>query len=65
MNKNFERRLRKLEQQQKIGRRKKRILPEWLLEQWHEDTGLPLDTDEQFLDNLQRMQQPAYRPKSE
>ena len=65
MNKQFERRLRKLEQQQKAGIPKKRILPEWLLEQWHEDTGLPFDTDEHVVDSLQRIQQPAYRPNSE
>jgi hypothetical protein len=65
MNKQFERRLRRLEQQQHAGRRKKRILPEWLLELWHEETGLPFDTDEHVLESLQWIQQPAYRPKSE
>ena len=57
MNKQFERRLRKLEQQQKAGTRKKQMFPEWLLELWHEDTGLPFDTDEHVMDSLQRIQQ--------
>ena len=65
MNKQFERRLRRLEQQQEAGRRKKPMLPEWLRERWHKATSLPFDTDEHVRDSLQRMQQPEYQPKSE
>ena len=65
MDKHFERRLRKLEQQPEPKRRKKPMLPEWLLERWHEQTGLPFDTDEHVRDSLERMQQPEYRSKYE
>jgi len=65
MNKQFERRLRRLEQQQEAGRPRKAMLPEWLLESWHKQTGLPFDTNEHVRDSLQRMQQPEYQPKSE
>jgi hypothetical protein len=65
MNQQFERRLRRLEQHQERGRRKKAMLPEWLLERWQKQTGLPFDTDEHVRDSLQRMQQPEYQPKSE
>jgi hypothetical protein len=59
MNKGFEQRLRRLEQQQ--GRRapKKRMLPDWLLDRWHEETGLAFDTDEKVRESFQ--QQPEYR----
>ena len=62
MNKQFERRLRRLEQQQEAGRRKKAMLPAWLLERWHAQTGLPFDTNEHVRDSLQRIQQPEYQP---
>jgi hypothetical protein len=65
MNQQFERRLRRLEQHQERGKRKKPILPEWLLEEWHAQTGLPFDTDEHVRDSLQRMQQREYQRKSE
>ena len=58
MNKQFEGRLRSLEQQQEVGRRKKPMFPEWLLERWHRQTDLPFDTDEHVRDSLKRMQQP-------
>jgi hypothetical protein len=58
MNKQFEGRLGRLEQQQEARRRKKPMFPEWLLERWHTRTGLPFDTDEHVRDSLQRMQQP-------
>jgi len=56
VNQQFERRLRRLEQQHKTGRPKKRMLPEWLLKAWQEETGLPFDTDEHVRDSLERMQ---------
>ncbi len=59
MNKGFEQRLRRLEQQQ--GRRapKKRMFPDWLLDRWREETGLALDTDEKVRESFQ--QQSEYR----
>ena len=65
MNQQFERRLRRLEQHQERGKRKKAILPEWLLQGWQAKTGLPFDTDEHVRDSLQRMQQPGYHSKSD
>lgn len=57
MNKKFEQRLRRLEQLQEPRSSKKRILPEWLLDMWHEQSGLPFDTDEKALDSIRRIQQ--------
>ena len=65
MNTQFERRLKRLEQQQEAKRRKKAMFPEWLLEEWHKQTGLPFDTDEHVRDSLRRMQQPEYQPTSD
>jgi hypothetical protein len=55
--KQFEQRLRKLEQTQRRRSSKKRILPDWLLDMWHEQSGLPFDTDEKALDSIRRIQQ--------
>ena len=67
MNRQFEQRLRRLEQRQAHppGKSKKRILPEWLLHTLHEETGLPLDTDEMALDSIRRIQTRAAAPRSE
>jgi hypothetical protein len=65
MNTQFERRLKRLEQQQEAKRRKKPMFPEWLLEEWHKQTSLPFDTDEHVRDSLRRMQQPEYQPTSD
>ncbi len=57
MNRRFEQRLSRLEQCQAHPSRasKKRVLPEWLLEIYHRDTGLPFDTDERAMDSMRRM----------
>jgi hypothetical protein len=55
--KQFEQRLRKLEQIQGRRSSKKRILPDWLLDMWHEQSGLPFDTDEKALDSIRRIEQ--------
>ena len=57
VNRQFEQRLRRLEQRQAHQPRasKKRVLPEWLLEIYHRDTGLPFDTDERAMDSMRRM----------
>ena len=57
VNKRFEQRLRRIEQLQGRRSSKKRILPEWLLDMWHEQSGLPFDTDEKALDSIRRIQQ--------
>ena len=57
MKKQFEQRLRKLEQTQRWRSSKKRILPDWLLDMWHEQSGLPFNTDEKALDSIRRIQQ--------
>jgi hypothetical protein len=57
VNKQFEQRLRRLEQMQGRRSSKKRILPDWLLDMWHEQSGLPFDTDEKALDSIRRIEQ--------
>jgi len=62
MNERLEQRLRKLEQQQERERQpKKQICPQWMMDRWHEETGLPFDTEENARDSIQRMLQPEYR----
>ena len=39
-----------------FGKPTKRLLPQWLLDNWHEQTGLPFDTDELALESVRRMQ---------
>jgi hypothetical protein len=56
VNKQFEQRLRRLEQMQGRRSSKKRILPDWLLDMWHEQSGLPFDTDEKALDSIRQIQ---------
>lgn len=63
MNKQFEQRLRRLEQLPERRSSKKRIVPDWLLAMWHEESGLPFDTDEKALDSIRRMEQ-QYREES-
>ena len=65
MNQQFKRRLRRLEQHQESEECNKQLLPDWLAEQWHKQTGLPFDTDEHARDSIRRMQQPEYQLKSE
>ena len=45
-----------------FAKRTKRLLPEWLLEDWHKQTGLPFDTDELALESIRRMQEPKFVP---
>jgi len=45
-----------------VAKRTKRLLPEWLLEDWHKQTGLPFDTDELALESIRRMQEPKFVP---
>ena len=61
MNRRFEQRVSRLEQQRQPGTEKKPFLPQWLLDAWHESTGLPFDTRERALASLRRMQQPDFR----
>jgi hypothetical protein len=63
VNQSFEQRLRRLEELQEPRPSKKRIAPDWLLDHWHEETGLPFDTDEEARDSIRRMQQPEYRDR--
>jgi hypothetical protein len=65
VNKQFEQRLRRLEQLQERRSWKKRMLPDWLLDLWHEQSGLPFDTDEKARDSIRRMQHPEYRDKDD
>jgi hypothetical protein len=59
MNRRFEQRLRRLEEQQatQLGTSTKRWLPEWLLDAWLKDTGLPYDTNERARDSMERVWQ--------
>ena len=45
-----------------VAKRTKRLLPEWLLDDWHKQTGLPFDTDELALESIRRMQEPTFIP---
>jgi hypothetical protein len=57
MNRQYEQRLRRLEQKQRQGiEAKKAWLPQWLLDKWSEDSGLPFDTEERGMDSLRRIQ---------
>jgi hypothetical protein len=56
MNRNLDRRLRKLEQAS-LRHADKPILPEWLSETWEKECGLPFDTPENVWDSLQRLQE--------
>ena len=47
---------------QQVAKPTKRIVPEWLLNAWHEDTGLPFDTDERAMESIVRMQEPDFVP---
>jgi hypothetical protein len=40
----------------------KRLVPEWLFDDWHEQTGLPFDTDELALESISRMLEPKFVP---
>jgi hypothetical protein len=59
VNKQFERRLRRLEQhyEHQTSQPKKTWLPPWLTDKWQEDTGLPFDTQERAFDSLRRMKE--------
>ena len=43
-----------------VARPAKQRFPDWLLDAWHEDSGLPFDTDEQVLESLRRMREPDF-----
>jgi len=45
-----------------VAKPTKRLLPEWLLDDWHKQTGLPFDTDELALESIRRMQEPTFIP---
>ena len=45
-----------------VAKPTKRLLPQWLLDDWHEQTGLPFDTDELALESVRRMQDPKFIP---
>jgi len=61
--KQFEQRLRRLEQLQERRSSENLMLPDWLLDSWHKHTGLPFDTDEKARDSIRRMQE-QYREES-
>jgi hypothetical protein len=57
MNRQYEQRLRRLEQKQSQALlAKKAWIPQWLSDMWSEDYGLPFDTEERGLDSLRRIQ---------
>jgi hypothetical protein len=57
MNRQYERRLRSLEQKQSQALLpKKAWMPKWLTDLWSEDYGLPFDTEERGLDSLRQIQ---------
>ena len=45
-----------------VAKPTKRLLPQWLLDDLHEQTGLPFDTDEQALESVRRLQDPKFIP---
>ena len=57
MNRQFEQRLRRLEQKQsQTILAKKAWLPEWLSDKLSKDHGLPFDSEERGLDSLRQIQ---------
>jgi hypothetical protein len=57
MNRQYEQRLRRLEQKQRQALEpKKPWLPKWLTDLRSEDSGLPFDTEERGMDSLRRIQ---------
>ena len=57
MNRQYEQRLKRLEQMQSQAlQAKKAWMPQWLLDKWSEDYGLPFDTEERGLDSLRQIQ---------
>ena len=57
MNRQYEQRLRRLEQKQSQAHQaKKAWIPQWLSDILSEDSGLPFDTEERGLDSLRRIQ---------
>jgi hypothetical protein len=59
---NIEKRITALEKAHalQVAKPTKRLAPEWLLDAWHEDSGLPFDTDELALESLLRMWEPLF-----
>ena len=56
MNRQYEQRLRRLEQKHsQVLQAKKAWLPQWLLDKWSADSGLPFDTQERGMDSLRRI----------
>jgi hypothetical protein len=57
MNRQFEQRLRRLEQKQSLALEpKKAWMPKWLTDLWSEDFGLPFDSEERGLASLRQIQ---------
>ena len=57
MNRQYEQRLRRLEEKQsQVLQAKKAWMPQWLTDLWSEDYGLPFDTEERGLDSLRQIQ---------
>jgi len=57
MNRQLEKRLSRLEQQQSQAlQMKKAWLPKWLTDAWSEDYNLPFHTEEQGMDSLRQIQ---------
>ena len=57
MNRQYEQRLRRLEQKQSQAiQMKKAWLPKWLTDAWREDSGLLFDTEGRGLDSLRQIQ---------
>jgi hypothetical protein len=59
---NLEKRITALEKAHalRVAKPTKRLAPEWLLDAWHKDTGLPFDTDELARESLRRMREPDF-----
>jgi len=57
MNRQYEQRLRRLEQKEnEASAMKKQWLPQWLLDKWSKDYGLPFDTPEKGIESIRRIQ---------
>jgi len=57
MNRQYEQRLRRLEQKEsQASAMKKQWLPQWLLDKLSENYGLPFDTPERGIESIRRIQ---------
>jgi hypothetical protein len=57
MTKQFERRLRRIEQHYESLAKPKKWLPQWLIESWEKATGMPFDTPENAALGFRRFQE--------